>query len=77
MKRAKKRLLPLLVRLNASTRRADRALAAAHAAVGRTTKRLARHKPNYTLAELIAQSPGGHYIDKDWDQAPPVGRELL
>ena len=28
-------------------------------------------------AELIAQSPGGLYIDKDWDQAPPVGRELL
>ena len=67
----------MLARMKASTRRADRAMTAAVTAISASNKRMARKKPKYTLAELIAQSPGGLCIDKDWDQAPPVGRELL
>ena len=77
MKRAKQRMLPMFARLKAGTRRADRAMTAALTAISASNKRMARKKPKYALAELIAQSPGGLYIDKDSDQALPVGRELL
>ena len=77
MKRAKKRIFPVLAILHASTRRAARAMAAADAAISASNEGLARKRPRYTLAELLAESPGGHFVDKDWDQAPPVGRELL
>lgn len=77
MKRARQRPHPLLAQLQASVRRADRALTEGLAWVSDSNKRMARKKPRFTLAELIAQSPGGFYIDKDWDQAPLVGRELL
>ena len=77
MKHAKKRMLPMIARLNTSTRRADRAMTAAHAAIRASNKRLARKNPRYTLTELIGQSHGGLHIDKEWDLAPPVGRELL
>jgi hypothetical protein len=77
MKRTKQKTRPVLMRLTASSRRAERALTTALADVSASNKRLTRKRPKYTLAELIAQSPGGLYIDRDWDQAPPVGRELL
>ena len=77
MKRAKKRMLSVFAHLDTNTRRANRALAAAMPSVSASNEKITRKKPKYTLAELIAQSPGGFYIDKDWDQAPPVGRELL
>ena len=40
----------------------------------------ARPKKKYALAELLAQcdySDGPTDEDREWDQAPPVGRELL
>ena len=77
MKRARQRPHPLLAQLQASVRRADQAPTEGLARVSDSNKRMARKKPRFTLAELIAQSPCGLYIDKDWDQAPPVGRELL
>ena len=77
MKQAKQRMHPLLAQLKTSTRRAKRALSRGLAGVSASNDRMRRNKPRFTLAELIAQSPGGLYIDKGWDQAPPVGREML
>jgi antitoxin ChpS len=39
-----------------------------------------RPRPRYTLAELIAQcdpTAPEHSEQRDWDEAEPVGRELL
>lgn len=76
MKRAKKRLPPILARLISSTRRADRAITRAIAAVQTSEKRILP-KPKYSLAEIILQMPEGLPIDREWDEAPPVGREIL
>lgn len=77
MKRAKQRIHPLLACLSASTRRAERALTKSLASVSASNQRIARKRPRYTLAELMAQSPGGLSVDRDWEQMVPVGRELL
>jgi hypothetical protein len=77
MKRAKLRMHPPLACLNASTRRAERALTKSLAIVSASDQRIARKRPRYTLAELIAQSPRGLYVDREWEQMVPVGRELL
>lgn len=40
----------------------------------------AKHdRPRYTLNELLEQIPPGEElpIDREWEQAPPVGREQL
>jgi hypothetical protein len=77
MKRAKKRLSPILAQLVTSTRRANRAMTKAIATVDASNKRLTRRKPKYSLDELLAQiPPGDHNLFKEWDTGPPVGKEI-
>jgi len=77
MKQARRRVSPTLLRLIASTRRAERARAKSIAYVENSNRRLARQRPKYTLAELLAQMPDGEMpIDVEWDRPPAPGREL-
>ncbi len=65
MKRARQRPHLRLPQLHASVRPADRALTEGLDRVSDANKSMARKKPRFTPAELIAQSPGGFYIDED------------
>lgn len=69
MKRAKQKLPPI-------ARRPDHAITQSIAAVRASNKRILQ-KPRYSLAEIILQMPEGLPIDREWDEAPPVGREIL
>lgn len=77
MKRAKKKLIPILRRLDASTRRTKRPMTKAIAAVDASNKRLSR-KPRYSLDELLAQCDPTVPLPRveGWDEMKPVGKEL-
>lgn len=75
MKRAKQRPHPSLAQLISSTPRADRAIDRSPA-VCTKEKRILRI-PKRSLVEIILQMPEGLPLDLDFENAPPIGREIL
>ena len=83
MKQAKKRLLPTLAKLVSSTKRANRAMTGALAAVVASNKRIAKkeklatnRRPKYKLEDLMAEIPAETKF-KEIDWGPPVGKEII
>ncbi len=77
MKRAKKRQPRFLRQLFSAPRGMKRYMNKAYAAIAASNKRMSKRKPRYSLAELLDQmSPDGFPIDREWQDAPLVGKEI-
>ena len=81
MKRAKKHLLPTIAKLYASTRRADRAMTDALAAVSASEKRIQkREQAHAKTKESLDQLLAAFDVDRHRGEVmafPPVGKELF